>query len=97
MTRTHIHFASGLPTDTDGGVISGMRKSCGVRVYLDAARCAAAVATAKDDDDDDLAFYSSENGVILTSGVGDTGILPIRYFSHVTDSEGTILLDQRGG
>ncbi|CAN0109768.1 unnamed protein product, partial [Hapterophycus canaliculatus] len=35
MKRTHIHFAPGLPGDT--GVISGMRKSCKVFIYVDVA------------------------------------------------------------
>eukprot|EP00536_Pseudo-nitzschia_multiseries_P007637 jgi/Psemu1/296640/fgenesh1_pm.181_\ len=84
MNRTHIHFASGLPADD--GVISGMRKSCSVYIYIDASRCAA---------DDRIEFFCSDNGVILTDGVGNTGVLPIDYFSHVTDSSGKILLDNR--
>mmetsp|Transcript_3730 Transcript_3730/g.9020 ORF Transcript_3730/g.9020 Transcript_3730/m.9020 type:complete len:346 (-) Transcript_3730:1624-2661(-) len=84
MNRTHIHFASGLPAES--GVISGMRKSCSVHVYVDASLCAA---------DDRIEFFRSDNGVILTDGVGDSGVLPIEYFSHVTDSSGKILLDNR--
>ena len=84
MNRTHIHFAVGLPTDD--GVISGMRKNCTVYIFLDRLKCAA---------DDRLEFYRSDNGVILTDGIKSNGVLPIEYFSHVTDSSGRILLENR--
>lgn len=83
MKRHHIHCAAGLP-DADG-VISGMRKSCTVNIYIDAVKCAA----------DGIVFYKSDNGVILTAGVNNEGTLPPEYFSYVTDKEGTVLLDQR--
>jgi 2'-phosphotransferase len=84
MNRTHIHFASGLP-EADG-VISGMRKTCTVYVFVDPVKCA----------NDGIAFYRSDNGVILTSGVNDDeGTLPSTYFSHVTGVDGTIFLDNR--
>jgi RNA:NAD 2'-phosphotransferase (TPT1/KptA family) len=86
MNRTHIHFAAGLPAKEDG-VVSGMRKSCTVRIYLDTTKCA---------HDKNLEFFTSDNGVILTDGVGNSGILPPQYFSHVTDSDGNVLLDNRG-
>ena len=78
--RTHIHFATGLPTD--GSVISGMRKSCSVYIYVDPARCC----------QDGLEFFRSENGVVLTAGVA--GILAPKYFLKVTDSQGKLLQDQ---
>eukprot|EP00532_Pseudo-nitzschia_australis_P003434 CAMPEP_0168183312 /NCGR_PEP_ID=MMETSP0139_2-20121125/12463_1 /TAXON_ID=44445 /ORGANISM="Pseudo-nitzschia australis, Strain 10249 10 AB" /LENGTH=335 /DNA_ID=CAMNT_0008104507 /DNA_START=139 /DNA_END=1146 /DNA_ORIENTATION=+ len=84
MNRTHIHFASGLPTDD--GVISGMRKSCSIYIYIDGSKCAA---------DARIEFFRSDNGVILTDGVGNSGVLPIDYFSHATDSSGKILMDNR--
>lgn len=84
MNRTHIHFAIGLPADD--GVISGMRKSSSVHIYIDASRCAA---------DDRIDFYMSDNGVVLTDGIASSGVLPIDYFSYVTDSSGKILLDNR--
>ena len=81
MSRTHIHFAKGIPTDE--GVISGMRLSCGVYIFIDRAKCAA----------DHIEFLESSNGVILTAGVD--GMLPIRYFSHVVARSGEVLFDQR--
>ncbi len=71
MNRNHIHFASGLPNGEDE-VISGMRKSCEIYIYIDGAACAK----------DDIKFYTSDNGVILTAGAAD-GILPCRYFAKV--------------
>jgi 2'-phosphotransferase len=94
MTRTHIHFATGLPNSCDdnggGGVISGMRKSCSVYIYLDIPACASATT------DGSIDFYKSDNGVILTAGVDNTGILPPKYFSHVIEaSSGNLLMDNR--
>lgn len=86
MSRTHIHFASGMPEDN--GVISGMRQSCTVHVYVDGVKCA---------QDDYLNFYRSDNGVILTAGPKNEGTLPPEYFSHVIDESGSILLDNRTG
>jgi 2'-phosphotransferase len=85
MSRTHIHFAKGLPNDGKNQVISGMRKSCQIYVFVDGAKCA----------HDNIEFFESDNGVLLTAGVESSGILPVKYFSHVTGSSGKILLDQR--
>ena len=49
--RTHIHFAAGLPGSD--GIISGMRKSCQVYIYVDAPKCAQA----------NVPFFQSDNGV----------------------------------
>lgn len=86
MERNHIHFASGTPPKGRGGqdaVISGMRKSCQVHIFIDAGKCAR----------DGIDFYRSDNGVLLTSGID--GTLPTKYFSHVTTASGEILLDHR--
>lgn len=72
MTRHHIHLASGLPGDS--GVISGMRKSCEVLIWVDVA---AAVAAG-------IPFYTSQNNVILTPGNSD-GVLPIAHFARVVE------------
>jgi len=85
MTRNHIHFAAGLPHEKDA-VISGMRKTCDVYIYINAMKCA---------QDPSICFYRSNNGVLLTAGVKEEGTIPVEYFSHVTDPKGTILLDQR--
>lgn len=69
MTRQHIHFATGLPGDS--GVISGMRKSADVLIYIDMNKALG----------DGIKFFKSTNGVILTEGV--SGVLPTRYFARV--------------
>jgi 2'-phosphotransferase len=92
MERNHIHFATGTPPakNRSGGsgtekaaVVSGMRKSCQVYIYVDASKCAR----------DGIEFYRSDNGVLLTSGID--GTLSTEYFSHATTPSGEILLDRR--
>ena len=70
MTRNHIHFAPGEPGAD--GVISGMRKSCQIYIYVDMK--AAMNAGYK--------FYLSSNNVILCPGNQD-GLLPIQFISRV--------------
>lgn len=86
MTRQHIHFATGLPegfktgsdsTSTSAPVISGMRNSSTVLIYLDIQRALAG----------GIKFWRSENNVILTEG-DETGILPLTYFKLVEDRTG---------
>lgn len=69
MARQFIHLAKGLPGDT--GVISGMRKSCSVRIYIDLDKVLA----------DGIKLWLSDNDVILTAGVN--GILEPKYFKEV--------------
>ncbi len=70
MGRQHIHFALGLPGAT--GVISGMRASCEVFIYIDLEQALA----------DGIPFFRSENGVILSPG-DKTGCIAPSYFSRV--------------
>ena len=83
MGRNHIHCASGLLGED--GVISGMRKSSQIYIYINPVKCA----------EDGVTFFRSDNGVLLTAGVNDEGVLPASYISHVTDRTGKILFDQR--
>jgi 2'-phosphotransferase len=69
MSRTHIHMAIG--EFGSANVISGMRRSCEVLVYVDIAKAM----------DDGIEFFQSANGVILTAG--DNGVLSTKYFKHV--------------
>lgn len=73
MARTHIHFAPALP---ENGVISGMRGSADVVIYIDMAKAMG----------DGIQFYVSSNQVILTAGID--GCLPPRYFMRITDRQG---------
>ena len=67
MDRKHIHMTKGLP---GSGVISGMRASCEVYLYVDMAKAMA----------DGIIFYESSNGVVLTEGID--GILPYKYIKE---------------
>lgn len=74
MTRTHIHFSTGLPEDRSSGVISGMRSDAEVVIYVDVRKSL--------EEEKNLLWWISENGVVLTEGNED-GILPIKYFKKV--------------
>lgn len=82
MNRTHIHLASGLFGDSN--VISGMRKSADVYVYIDIEKALAA----------GIPFQLSANGVILSEGNQD-GIIPKELFLAVKkrDPESNQLVD----
>ncbi|KAJ2319431.1 tRNA 2'-phosphotransferase [Coemansia sp. RSA 2681] len=71
MNRTHIHFAKGLPSEA--GIISGMRNTADAFIYIDIARAVA----------DGIEFYQSENGVTLSKGLNDSGIIPAKYFERI--------------
>ena len=73
MKRNHIHMAVGVPGDDF--VISGMRSSCQVTIFVDVARAMAA----------GVRFFGSSNGVILTKGINDSGVLPVDFFLRVED------------
>ncbi|XP_013615188.1 PREDICTED: tRNA 2'-phosphotransferase 1-like [Brassica oleracea var. oleracea] len=69
MNRLHVHFSRGLPTD--GEVISGMRRDVNVLIFLDIKKAL----------EDGIAFYISDNKVILTEGVD--GVVPVDYFHKI--------------
>lgn len=73
MKRNHIHFAIGEPNDLN--VISGIRKSCEVLIYIDIHKAMNA----------NIKFYRSKNNVILTKGINDSGILPSEYFLKIIE------------
>jgi 2'-phosphotransferase len=85
MARTHVHFASGLPVgfkseDNDASaapVISGMRNSSSVLVYVDIKKAVEA----------GVKFWKSENGVILSEG-DESGVIGLQFFSRVEDRTG---------
>lgn len=72
MNRMHVHFAIGEPGDC--GVISGMRSSCQVMIYLNMDLAL----------NDGLTFFLSENNVILTEGDEDGFVKP-KYFQKVIE------------
>lgn len=73
MNRNHIHMAAGLPGSD--GVISGMRKSCDVLIYIDVAKAMGA----------GIQFFKSKNGVILSKGIQDSGVIPVEYFASIVE------------
>lgn len=74
MERNHIHFAIGTPGETH--VISGMRSSAQVLIYIDMAKALA----------DGLEFFISANNVVLSPGNRE-GAIPPEYFRAVLDAE----------
>mmetsp|Transcript_14781 Transcript_14781/g.29925 ORF Transcript_14781/g.29925 Transcript_14781/m.29925 type:complete len:448 (-) Transcript_14781:286-1629(-) len=71
MNRQHVHMARDLPGES--GVISGMRASCQVLVYVDLHAGIKA----------GMRFFESANGVILTDGFG--GVVPPRFLARAVD------------
>ncbi|KAF4698452.1 hypothetical protein FOZ63_025489, partial [Perkinsus olseni] len=71
MSRQHIHLVDATATLT--GIVSGLRKSAEIYIYIDAGKAAA----------DHIAFFRSANNVYLTSG--EDGLLGTQYFSKVVD------------
>ena len=70
MKRNHIHFAAGEPGSE--GVISGMRGSAQVYIYIDLHKAMA----------DGLKFFRSSNNVILSPG-DESGVITPEYFKQV--------------
>ncbi|KAF7289077.1 tRNA phosphotransferase 1 [Mycena chlorophos] len=68
MSRNHIHLAQ----DFEGKVISGMRKSTSILVFVDVSRALEA----------GIPFFLSFNDVVLTPG-NEEGLLEPRFFSDV--------------
>jgi len=69
MTRTHIHFSHGDLSDPT--VISGIRKTANVLIYIDVPKAMTA----------GIKFYKSLNGVILSEGIN--GVIGTEYFLKV--------------
>ncbi|GMG13311.1 hypothetical protein B5S30_g5202 [[Candida] boidinii] len=67
-------------------IISGMRKTCNVLIYLDVEKLKN--SEKEDNNDDKLKFYKSDNGVILSPGDAN-GFINKKYFKKITDQYGT--------
>ncbi|KAF9077995.1 KptA family-domain-containing protein [Rhodocollybia butyracea] len=74
MSRNHIHLAQGVSGDN---VISGMRKSCEILIFINIPKAISAGTK----------FFLSDNGVVLTEG-NDKGFLEPHFFSSM-DGWGT--------
>ncbi|KAF9153587.1 hypothetical protein BGX20_004870 [Mortierella sp. AD010] len=79
MARNHIHMAVGLPGANE--VISGMRNSCNLYIYIDTAKAI----------QDGIKFYKTSNNVILSDGKSGDGIITREYFKSVVNSSGQVI------
>jgi len=73
MRRNEIHFAKGH----FGTVTSGFRSSSQVLIYMNLALCL----------EKGIPFYESDNGVLLSPGLGVKGVIPTGFFSKVTTAK----------
>lgn len=76
MGRNHVHLSTGLPEDTETGVISGMRRDAEVLVFVDVER------SIREAEETGIKWWMSDNGVVLTEGDKD-GLVPLKYFKEV--------------
>lgn len=84
MTRNHIHFTP-LETETVAGeVVSGMRATCDLLLYVDFPTALA----------DGIRFYRSSNGVVLSPGQGDTGAISALYFLRAVTRDGSVVFER---
>lgn len=74
MGRNHVHCSTGLPEDGAAGVVSGMRGDAELLVYVDVQKSLEEGA---------MSWWKSENGVVLTEGIGEEGLVPVKYFKEV--------------
>ncbi|KAJ3982808.1 KptA family-domain-containing protein [Lentinula detonsa] len=82
MTRNHIHLAQGV---TGKNVISGMRKSCDIFIFINIPKALAA----------GIKFFLSDNGVVLTEG-NDKGFLAPEFFLSVQNAKREALAGWEG-
>ncbi|KAJ3780524.1 KptA family-domain-containing protein [Lentinula aff. detonsa] len=82
MTRNHIHLAQGV---TGKNVISGMRKSCDIFIFINVPKALAAGTK----------FFLSDNGVVLTEG-NDKGLLGPEFFLSVQNAKREALAGWEG-
>lgn len=75
MKRNHVHLAQGVP---GSGVLSGMRNSSQVLVFIDVQKAI----------DAGIKFYLSKNGVVLTEGDAK-GFLGPQFFQRVEYADRT--------
>jgi 2'-phosphotransferase len=79
MTRNHIHMT---PAEVTGGeIVSGMRASCDLLLFIDHALAM----------QDGIKFYRSSNNVILSPGFGDSGVIERKYFLKAVTTQGKVV------
>jgi len=70
MKRNHIHMATSMNPNS---VVSGVRKNAEVYIKVDIAKALKA----------GIPFFISNNGVILSPGLSETGIIPSEFFETI--------------
>ncbi|KAG7194274.1 uncharacterized protein KQ657_005001 [Scheffersomyces spartinae] len=70
MKRNHIHFK-----EAGNNSVAGVKEYSNTVIYVDVQKAMS----------DGIEFYRSKNDVILSKGVGETGILPTEYFTRIID------------
>ena len=98
MTRTHVHFAPGLPEgmnplpddDEAGNVVNSPASSVQPRdaPVISGMRSTSSILVYIDLPyalSSGLRFYRSENGVLLCAGEADTGVIPLQFFERVEE------------
>lgn len=86
MGRNHVHCSTGVPED-EKGVVSGMRRDAELLVYVDVEKSMR---------EEGMQWWVSENGVVLTEGVGEEGVVDVKWFKEVvgrTQGVGTLWKD----
>ncbi|KAF4124213.1 2'-phosphotransferase [Geosmithia morbida] len=81
MGRTHVHCSTGTPEDGKGGVISGMRRDAELLVEIDVARSM---------EEGGLKWWRSDNGVILSEGDDEAGLVSSKFFRSVRGRGGDV-------
>ncbi|KJZ78936.1 hypothetical protein HIM_01709 [Hirsutella minnesotensis 3608] len=71
MGRNHVHCSTGTPEE---GVVSGMRRDAELLVEVDVEKSLG----------EGLRWWRSDNGVVLTEGGADDGLVSSRFFKRVT-------------
>jgi 2'-phosphotransferase len=72
MRRNHVHFGQ---TDDLTSVRGGLRPNAEILIYLDVEKALAA----------ELPLFLSDNGVVLSPGFGERGLIPPHLFAKIVD------------
>jgi 2'-phosphotransferase len=78
-SRNHVHCSVGLPGEGVGedgkpAVVSGMRNDAELLIFVDVERCIRETG---------MRWWLSDNGVVLTAGDDEGGVVPLRFFREV--------------
>jgi 2'-phosphotransferase len=89
MGRNHVHCSTGVPDQDGEAVVSGMRRDAELLVYIDVERSMR--------EEPGMKWWVSDNGVVLTEGLGEEGLVPARFFREVVGRKGDVGVLWRDG